>query len=284
MLNHCEGARYIRCYERGRARDFSGDAFNSHLTPHTSHLAPHTSHLTPRTSHLTPHTSHHTTRTSHLTLHTSYLTPHTSHLTPHTSHLTPHTSHLTPHTSHLTPHTSLCTAAACTHTQLAGLDAVSFTMHVVDINQPLPFVPNFAFSCQVLTLPSLPPSTHALPHYGFRLSRGFLTRAAVGGRRRRAGCFCAAALRLLSLPPLLGGGEHPYTSSPPFDTDFQFCIGQQRARKHRQPAHLLRFNARAPRLVAAQHSRAEEGVSSAGRGELNRCLKLVLSRRCAVLS
>ncbi len=111
-------------------------------------------------------------------------------------------------------------ATACPDAQCAGLDAVSFSTHVVDINQPHPFVPNFAFSFQV----------HK--HFPHSFTIGFLTPTAVDCRRCRAGRFCVAALRLLSLPPLLGGSE-------------------QHARQHRQPAHMLRFYARAPRVVAA---------------------------------
>ena len=42
----------------------------------------------------------------------------------------------------------MCSRAA------AGLAALTFTVHVVDINQPRPFIPNFAFSFQATPLSS----------------------------------------------------------------------------------------------------------------------------------
>ena len=48
-------------------------------------------------------------------------------------------------------------APALTRTPFAGLDSISFTAHVTDINQPRPFVPNFAFSFQANCPPPSPP-------------------------------------------------------------------------------------------------------------------------------
>ncbi len=56
-----------------------------------------------------------------------------------------------------------CCLRAGLHTLLAGLNTLSFTVNVVDINQPRPFVPNFSFSFQVfLFSPPLPSPSPAL--------------------------------------------------------------------------------------------------------------------------
>jgi hypothetical protein len=109
------------------------------------------------------------------------------------------------------------------HMQLAGLDTVSFTVHVLDVNQPRPFIPNFAFSFQAFKAPlCLPATLHRNP-------------VAVGYSGRCSSRIFSSLVCLVSLPPLLGGG-------------------QQREGKHRQSAHLLCLHARVPWLVAADSS------------------------------
>ena len=118
---------------------------------------------------------------------------------------------------------------AMIHRQLAGLDTVSFTVHVLDVNQPRPFIPNFAFSFQAFKAPlCLPVTLHRNP-------------VAVGCSWCCSSRIFPSLVCLVSLPPLLGGG-------------------QQREGKHRQSAHLLCLHARVPWLVAAdsptKHARA----------------------------